>query len=69
MVCVICSHVQDTIKGVTQGFRYKTKSEYAHFPTDAFILENGSLVEIWNFLGEKCTHQVHIRAGVACSVS
>ncbi|KAK1331577.1 hypothetical protein QTO34_009534 [Cnephaeus nilssonii] len=62
---MICSHVQYVIKGVTPGFSYKMRSVYAHFPKN----ENGSLVEIRNFLGKKFTCRVRIKSGVSCSVS
>ncbi|KAL6972215.1 60S ribosomal protein L9B [Sarracenia purpurea var. burkii] len=47
------SHVDNLIKGVTKGYRYKMRFVYAHFPINASITNGQKSIEIRNFLGEK----------------
>jgi large subunit ribosomal protein L6 len=45
------SHIQNMVKGVSEGFMYKMKVVFSHFPMTLKQKEN--LIEINNFLGEK----------------
>lgn len=42
------------------------RSVYAHFPINITVHEDGKLVEIRNFLGEKYVRRVRMRPGVNC---
>lgn len=52
-----------------QGFQYKMRSVYAHFPINVAISESNTLVDIRNFLGEKFNRQVRMLPGVTCIAS
>ena len=52
-----------------QGYRYKMKAVYAHFPINITVQESGTLVEVRNFLGEKYVRRVRMRGGVTCANS
>lgn len=43
------------------------RAVYAHFPINLNMREEGTVVDIRNFLGEKYTRTVNMRAGVKCS--
>lgn len=65
-VRTICSHIENMVVGVTRGFQYKMRSVYAHFPINCVTQDNGTLVEIRNFLGEKIIRRVKMQPGVKC---
>ncbi len=68
-VRTIASHINNLVKGVTKGFRYKMRFVYAHFPINTAISEAGQLVEIRNFLGERLIRKVRMYPGVTCIMS
>merc|ERR1719336_2820432 len=64
MLRSVCSHIQNMFDGVTKKFEYKMRLVYAHFPINANIINNGTTVEIRNFLGEKIVRTVNMLPGV-----
>ncbi|AEA46980.1 50S ribosomal protein L6 [Archaeoglobus veneficus] len=51
MVGTFAAHVNNLIKGVTEGFQYKLRVVYSHFPIKVRVEGNEVIIE--NFLGEK----------------
>lgn len=51
LVGTISAHVKNMIKGVTQGWVYKMKIVFVHFPTGVKVV--GKEVHIENFVGER----------------
>lgn len=68
LACIrtLLSHINNMIVGVTTGYQYKMRLVYAHFPINVAIEENGTRVEIRNFLGEKRVRIVRMLEGVKC---
>ncbi|KAL9665848.1 hypothetical protein QQ045_000169 [Rhodiola kirilowii] len=58
------SHVDNMITGVTNGYRYKMRFVYAHFPINASITSGNKGIEIRNFLAEKKVRKVDMLDGV-----
>ena len=51
LVGTIRSHIENMIKGVTQGFTYKMKIVFSHFPITVKV--KGNSLSIENFTGER----------------
>ena len=47
-----------------QGYQYKMRAVYAHFPISCAITEAGTQLEVRNFLGEKFIRRVKMHDGV-----
>jgi len=58
MVGTFAAHINNLIRGVTEGFEYKLKVVYAHFPIKVRV--EGDEVVIENFLGEKYPRRAKI---------
>ncbi|XP_068249334.1 large ribosomal subunit protein uL6 [Palaemon carinicauda] len=68
-VRTVCSHISNMVTGVTKGYQYKMRAVYAHFPINCAISNNGTTVEIRNFLGEKYIRKVIMEPGVTIAAS
>jgi large subunit ribosomal protein L6 len=66
MVGTIQAHVQNMVRGVTEGFEYRMKVVYSHFPIQLKL--SGDRLEINNFLGEKKPRYAQIVPGVTAKV-
>jgi large subunit ribosomal protein L6 len=62
MVGTLAAHANNMCTGVTEGFEYRMKVVYSHFPIQ--IKVSGTRLEIVNFLGEKESRFVRVDEGV-----
>ncbi len=51
LVGTVCSHIRNMIAGVTQGFTYRLKIVFSHFPISVKVQEKTVVIE--NFTGER----------------
>lgn len=52
------AHIRNMIKGVSEGFTYKLKAVYSHFPIN--VKTRGDEVLIENFLGERVPRRMKV---------
>ena len=67
MVGTLEAHTKNMCRGVTEGFEYRMKVVYSHFPIQLKL--QGSRLEIANFLGEKKARYARIEANVTAKVA
>ena len=58
------SHINNMIKGVTSGFRYKMHEVHKHFPIDLHIKDNA--VNTIKYLGQRYVKVIPLPEGITC---
>ena len=58
LVGTVCSHIRNMIVGVTEGFTYRLKIVFSHFPISVKV--QGKTVVIENFTGERSPRKAKI---------
>ena len=67
MVGTLEAHTKNMCRGVSEGFEYRMKVVYSHFPIQLKV--QGTKLEIANFLGEKKARSARIEIGVTAKVA
>ncbi len=60
------AHVKNMIRGVVEGYEYRMKVVYSHFPIQ--LKQQGNRLEINNFLGEKQPRTAKLIEGVTVRI-
>jgi archaeal ribosomal protein L6P len=67
MVGTFEAHAKNMCRGVSEGFEYRMKVVYSHFPIQLKL--QGKRLEIANFLGEKKARYANIADGVTAKIA
>jgi large subunit ribosomal protein L9e len=62
----ICKHIHNMMVGVTKGYSYVMKYGYNLTPMQPVAIEDGKVLQVTNYLGEKIIRK--IRAAANCSI-
>jgi len=66
LIGTFIAHINNMIKGVTEGFEYKMKTVFSHFPIKTSVDGNEFVIE--NFLGERSARRAKILEGITVEV-
>ena len=61
------AHLNNMVKGVTEGFTYNLKAFYSHFPMTMAV--KGNVFVVNNYFGERVPRNAHIISGVEVKVN
>lgn len=63
----IYSHIKNAIDGITNGFKYKLRYVYVHFPMKVYIKNN--VIHVENFLGGKDVLKLEVPKDIKVTIS
>lgn len=66
LIGTFVAHIKNMIKGVTEGFEYKMKTVFSHFPIKTSVENNEFIIQ--NFLGERAARRAKILEGVTIEI-
>ena len=66
LIGTFVAHINNMLKGVTEGFEYKMKTVYSHFPIKTSVEGNEFVIQ--NFLGERAPRKAKILENVTVEV-
>lgn len=66
LIGTFVAHTKNMIKGVTEGFEYKMKTVFSHFPIKTLVENNEFIIQ--NFLGERAARKAKILDGVTVEI-
>jgi len=67
LIGTFVAHIKNMIKGVNEGFEYKMKTVFSHFPIKTSVEGNEFVIQ--NFLGERSARRAKILDGVTVEVN